>query len=546
MSEPVSTLRNIILIVDDKPTNIKLVEEYLASHDFNTIVARDGEMGLKRAKFSRPDLILLDVMMPDMNGFEVCRRLKADQETKSIPVIFMTVKDQVEDKIEGFKAGGVDYITKPVQKEDVLVRVRTHLKLREQQQRLQQQALELDCARQIAEQANRAKSQFMANMSHELRTPLNAILGFSQLMLRDPNITDGQRENLGTINRSGTRLLSLINDILELSKIESGRSELHPVAFDLHNLLLELEEMIRLRAEQKGLKLVFEHQQDVPQYTRADENKLRQVLINILDNAVKFTDKGMITVRVKSLTPLLSFEIEDTGVDIAAEELDYVFDGLVQTATGQKSSQGMGLGMSISQQFVRMMGGEITVSSKAGKGNVFMFDIPVEIADEGDVPIDRPRHKLLNEHEIFEKMREKGALMPEDLAALPGDWLKTLEQAARRADFILLSNVIEQIRGHHARLAGELARLAEDFEYDEILKFIQKTKEETRVAWTREEIAAIPDGLAVTLKEAVEIGDMEIMSEVIVQIRAYNVSMADALEQLMNNFEYDEILALIN
>ena len=152
-------------------------------HDFSTIVARDGEMGLKRAKFSRPDLILLDVVMPDMNGFEVCRHLKADEETNAIPVIFMTVKDQVEDKVKGFEAGGVDYITKPVQQEDVLARVRTHVKLQEQQRRLQQQAQELDVAKRVAEQANQIKSTFLANMSHEFRTPLTAILGFSELLM---------------------------------------------------------------------------------------------------------------------------------------------------------------------------------------------------------------------------------------------------------------------------------------------------------------------------------------------------------------------------
>lgn len=378
MSDPLATPQNLILIIDDKPTNIKLVEEYLASNDFNTIVARDGEMGLKRAKFSKPDLILLDVLMPNMNGYEVCRRLKADGETKGIPVIFMTVKDQVGDKIEGFKAGGVDYITKPAQKEEVLVRVRTHLMLREQRRQLQRQARELEEARHAAESANQAKSQFLAKMSHELRTPLNAILGFGQLMLRDPNATIEQRENLKTINRSGTHLLALINDVLELSKIESGRCEIQQEAFDLHDLLLELEGMFRLRAEQKGILLVFEYRDEVPQYIRSDQNKLRQVLVNILGNAVKFTNKGGIALLARMPASVLSFEIKDTGVGIATEELHRVFDAFAQTASGKKSNQGTGLGMSISRQYVRMMGGDITVISEMGKGSLFSFDIPVE------------------------------------------------------------------------------------------------------------------------------------------------------------------------
>jgi signal transduction histidine kinase len=153
-------------------------------------------------------------------------------------------------------------------------------------------------AQREAESANRAKSMFLANMSHELRTPLNAVLGFSQLMLHDPNLTQTQHENLEIIERSGEHLLALINNVLDLSKIEAGRVELEPEIFDLHKMLLGLGEMFSLRAEQKGLTLVFDFDTNVPQYIRADANKLRQVLINLLGNAVKFTKQGGITVRV--------------------------------------------------------------------------------------------------------------------------------------------------------------------------------------------------------------------------------------------------------
>ena len=265
---------------------------------------------------------------------------------------------------------------------------------------------ELHKARRAAEDANRAKSDFLANMSHELRTPLNAILGFSQLMTRDSSLTSEQRENLETIGRSGEHLLGLINDVLELSKIEAGRVALQEESFDLHRLLDGLEEMFHLRALEKGLMLIFDRAPDVPQYLRADEGKLRQVLMNLLGNAVKFTREGGVTLRVgmKGKEPLrdtqdrpwsLIFEVEDTGPGIAPEELDAVFDPFTQTASGQKSHEGTGLGMPISRQFVRLMGGDLTLSSELGTGSLFRFDVQVQLADAAEVPTAQPKRWVI-------------------------------------------------------------------------------------------------------------------------------------------------------
>ncbi len=251
------------------------------------------------------------------------------------------------------------------------------LVLRDVTERKQAEA-ELVASKDAAEAANRAKSIFLANMSHELRTPLNAILGFTQLMAHDRNLTPGQLENLEIVGRSGEHLLALINDVLELSKIETGHVELHPVDFDLQHLLLGLEEMFRLRAESKGLSLVFEYASNMPRYVCGDEGKLRQVLINLLGNAVKFTEKGGVTLRVASkAVQSLSFEIQDTGVGITPEELNSIFDAFVQTASGREAQQGTGLGLAISRQYVRIMGGELTASSQAGQGSIFRFDIRV-------------------------------------------------------------------------------------------------------------------------------------------------------------------------
>ncbi|KAB8332188.1 response regulator [Scytonema tolypothrichoides VB-61278] len=259
----------------------------------------------------------------------------------------------------------------------------------------QKQSTELKEAKEAADKANRAKSEFLANMSHELRTPLNAILGFTQLMNRDTSLKAEHQKYLNIINRSGEHLLVLINDILQMSKIEAGGMTFNENKFDLYYLLNSLEAMLKLKAQSKGLNLIFERTLQVPQYITTDESKLRQVLINLLDNATKFTEKGSITLRVsidqssrdrqqqQHSSPFhLLFEVTDTGPGIHPNEFDKLFQAFEQTATGLKSGEGTGLGLSISHKFVQMMGGQIKVSSTLGVGTQFSFFIPVEEATE--------------------------------------------------------------------------------------------------------------------------------------------------------------------
>ncbi|WRH67159.1 MAG: ATP-binding protein [Planktothrix sp. GU0601_MAG3] len=295
--------------------------------------------------------------------------------------------------------------------------------------KIQEQTEELKIAKKSADSANAAKSEFLANMSHELRTPLNAILGFAQIMKKDSYLLAEQRKYIEIINRSGEHLLDLINDVLELSKIEAGKTTLNETRFDLLILLDNIKDMLRLKAESKGLIFKFYVSNTVPQYIIGDERKLRQILANLLGNAIKFTEKGRVQLRVSAgfkprsedelsiqdtnrFLPLnlsarseaikenrkinIQFEIEDTGGGISPEELPLLFEAFTQTEVGRKSAQGTGLGLPISRSFIQLMGGDIDVKSVREQGSTFTFEIQVGIDRETSVSPNQNQQQIIH------------------------------------------------------------------------------------------------------------------------------------------------------
>jgi signal transduction histidine kinase len=387
MDQPDS--RPKILIVDDTPTNIQLLAEALHAR-YQIKVATTGKAALAIAQQpgSRPDLILLDVMMPEMDGYEVCRQLKRDSATQGIPVIFVTARDDIVDEELGLHLGAADYLTKPVKVGILQQRVRNllereHLRKEVEAQRDQLEArvaertLALSIAKEAAEAANRAKSVFLANMSHELRTPMNGIIGMTELLRR--HVTDPKAlDKLDKVTQSAQRLLGIINDILDISKIEAEHLTLEEVEFKFDLVLENLTSQLETKVAEKGLQLSIDMAPELAGMTlTGDPLRLGQILLNLAGNAVKFTEQGSISVRVwlAEDTPvdvLLRCEVQDTGIGIAPEDQKRMFAAFEQ-ADGSMTRKygGTGLGLAISKRLAHLMGGDVGVESAVGQGSTF-------------------------------------------------------------------------------------------------------------------------------------------------------------------------------
>ena len=338
------------------------------------------------------------------------------------------------------------------------------------EKRVEQRTEALVLAKEAADTANQTKSEFLANMSHELRTPLHAILGFTQVALQDDSLQPQKRENLLTVKRSGEHLLTLINDVLEMSKIEAGSLSLNPKSFDLHLLLDNLAKMFGLQAVEKNIYLTFNLPPDLPQYIQTDPVKLERVLINLVENAIKFTDVGGVSLNLKLITEseqtILACTVLDTGYGISPTQLESIFVPFSQTRHSDKI--GTGLGLSICQQYVSLLGGEIAVSSKLGQGSSFKFQIPIAVVKRPDSTT-APAVKNYS----FSPANHR-APIKSDLANMPTEWSEKLHQAAIAVDRERLIQLIDQIPDRHSALSQALTELVNNYGFDEIIDLTEE------------------------------------------------------------------------
>ncbi len=356
-----------IMVVDDTSANLKLLQEMLRAKGYLVLTFLRGAMALKAAAKSPPDIILLDINMPEMNGFEVCKRLKADEVLKDIPVIFISALTETADKVKAFAVGGVDYITKPFQFEEVNARVETHLRLRRQQ--IELQAL------------NELKNHCLGMAAHDLRTPLTGIMGISELLAGQlsPLLTEKQSRFFDMLLASSQFMIGMVNDLLDMSAIESGHLTIERRMVDITVPIERIVEINGMFASPKNISIAISCQEQLP-HVYADINRIEQVINNLLSNAIKYSQPGTdITVRLLHENNEVIISVADQGPGIPEKEQHKLFQAFGKTSvkpTSKKESS-TGLGLLIVRKIMEAHDGRVWLLSEHGKGTEFFFSLPV-------------------------------------------------------------------------------------------------------------------------------------------------------------------------
>jgi two-component system, sensor histidine kinase and response regulator len=377
MDKQTEPTKGSILIVDDTPNNLRLLTNMLAQQGYKVHSAISGAVALTAARAVIPDLILLDISMPEMDGYEVCAHLKADETTCHIPILFLSAFDEVSNKVKAFQSGGVDYITKPFQLEEVLARVENQLTLQRMQAELHQ--AKNDALRALAQEQelNRLRSEFVSMISHDFRTPLTSIQGFADLLRQsEASLPESTRTHyFDKIDNAIVRLLNLLDEVLLIGSIESGKVRCQPAPLNLEQFCQDLSETIQL-SDKNHPKITFRCSGDCTP-AEMDQNLLQQILVNVLSNATKYSPQGgQIQFDLHCQSPLATLRVQDQGIGIPPENLPHLFDPFYR-GSNVNQIRGTGLGLAIVKRCVDAHQGSIQVESVEGKGTTVIITLPL-------------------------------------------------------------------------------------------------------------------------------------------------------------------------
>ena len=386
-----------ILIVDDREENIIALEALVRRDDVNLMTTTSANQALRICWDHDISIALVDVQMPEMDGFELVQILKTNPRTRGMLIIFVTaISKETRYALKGLESGAIDYLYKPldpnvtIAKVDAFISiVRGQQELKRKNQELEDFQKELVKAKEQAETAKKIKENFLANMSHEIRTPINGIIGLAHL-LKNTNLSEDQMKFVDLLEVSSQSLLGVINDILDISKIEAGKFKIVRSSINMRSLVRSIFDLMKFKADEKDVQLILELDDQVPEYVLADSLRLNQILMNLIGNAIKFTEKGAVTLKVTAHKEgkgnvLIKFSVIDTGIGISESGLAKVFNSFEQAddATSQKYG-GTGLGLSIVKKLADLKGGNLTVSSVPGQGSIFTFINSYQLSENKD------------------------------------------------------------------------------------------------------------------------------------------------------------------